>query len=205
MNTADLNRRIESLIRLGTIDQVDHAARKIRVRSGGLLTGWLPWPADVGRNYRRWRPLRTGTQVLLACPSGDPAQAVVVQILYTDALDAPSTDPNVDLIEFDDGTVIQYDSSSHHMTADCVGDITARSPSLVTVDCPQTTFTGAVTVQGLLTYQSGMVGSGSAGGGSTATITGSIQVTSGDVTADGISLKHHTHPGDSGGTTGGAQ
>lgn len=123
MNTADLNRRIESLIRLGTIDQVDHAARKLRVKTGGLLTGWLPWPAEVGRNYRRWRPLRTGTQVVLACPSGDPAQAVIIQILYTDALDAPSTDPAVDRIDFDNGSFIQHNAESGKLHVHAAGDL----------------------------------------------------------------------------------
>lgn len=33
-------------------------------------------------------------------------------------------------------------------------------------------------------------------------IKGTVTVTGGDVIADGISLKNHTHPGDSGGTTG---
>jgi phage baseplate assembly protein V len=203
MNTADLNRRIESLIRLGTIAQVDHAARKLRVQTGGLLTGWLPWPAEVGRNYRRWRPLRTGTQVVLACPSGDPAQAVVVQILYTDLVNSPSTDPDLDVIQFDDGTVIQYDSGSSHLTADCVGNVTVKTPTLVTIDSPQTTVTGKLTVEGLLTYLAGMSGSG--GSGATASIEGNVQISGGDLTADSISLKQHTHPGDSGGTTGGAQ
>jgi len=199
MNTADLNRRIESLIRLGTIDQVDHAARKLRVKTGGLLTGWLPWPAEVGRNYRRWRPLRTGTQVVLACPSGDPAQAVIIQILYTSALDAPSTHPDIDLIEFDDGTVIQYDSSSHHLTAHCVGNVTVKTPTFVKIDSPQTTVTGRLTVQGLLTYQAGMSGRG--GSGAAASIEGNVQITSGDLTADNISLKQHRHQAD-GGITG---
>jgi phage baseplate assembly protein V len=203
MNTADLNRRIESLIRLGTIDQVDHAARKLRVKTGGLLTGWLPWPAEVGRNYRRWRPLRTGTQVVLGCPSGDPAQAVIIQILYTSALDAPSTSPSLDLILFDDGTLIEYDSNTQHLNVECMGDVTVKTPTLVTIDSPQTTVKGKLTVEGLLTYLAGMAGSG--GSGSAAAIHGNVQITSGDLTADGISLKNHTHPGDSGGTTGGAQ
>ncbi|MDP1136651.1 phage baseplate assembly protein V, partial [Klebsiella pneumoniae] len=60
-----------------------------------------------------------------------------------------------------------------------------------------------LTVEGLLTYQAGMSGSG--GTGAAASIEGNVQITSGDLTADDISLKHHTHPGDSGGTTGGAQ
>ncbi|MFN3881497.1 MAG: phage baseplate assembly protein V [Nitrincola lacisaponensis] len=203
MNIADLNRRLESLIRLGSIAEVDHAGRKLRVKTGGLLTGWLPWPAEVGRNYRRWRPLRTGTQVVLACPSGDPAQAVIIQILYTTVLNAPSADPDVDLIQFNDGSIIQYDSSNSHLIAECVGDVTVKSPSEVKIDSPKTIVTGELSVEGLLIYKSGMSGSG--GSGTTASIQGNVQITNGDLTADNISLKQHTHPGDSGGTTGAAQ
>jgi len=42
------------------------------------------------------------------------------------------------------------------------------------------------------------------GGATTATLDGSLNAT-GDVTASNISLNSHTHPGDSGGTTGGPQ
>lgn len=34
---------------------------------------------------------------------------------------------------------------------------------------------------------------------------GGITVTGGDLVVNGISVIHHTHPGDSGGTTGGPQ
>ncbi|WMR36092.1 phage baseplate assembly protein V, partial [Metapseudomonas otitidis] len=40
---ATLARLLENLIRLGTIAEVDHAAARVRVQSGQLLTGWLPW------------------------------------------------------------------------------------------------------------------------------------------------------------------
>lgn len=132
-NAAELNRRLENLIRLGTIAQVDHAARTLRVQSGGLLTNWLPWPADIGRNYRRWRPLRIGTQVVLACPSGDPAQAVIVQVLYTDALNAPSSTPSMDLIEFEDGTVIEYDSNTHQLRASLGTSSITANQSAITI------------------------------------------------------------------------
>ena len=55
-----------------------------------------------------------------------------------------------------------------------------NASSSVTVDSPSTTVTGQLLVQGALTYQSGLTGTGSAN------ITG-------DVIADGISLKNHTH------------
>jgi phage baseplate assembly protein gpV len=53
-----------------------------------------------------------------------------------------------------------------------------------TVDVQQTTFTGAVTVEGLFTFQSGMNGSGGAGGDATMTITGNTNFI-GSVMANG--------------------
>ena len=58
--------------------------------------------------------------------------------------------------------------------------------------------TGATLVEEQLTGQGGMAISG----GSGASVTGSINVTSGDVKADGIGLKSHTHTDPQGGTVG---
>lgn len=109
----DLSRRLDNLIGLGTIAQVDHSSQRVRVDLSGRLTGWLRWPAEIGANFIRWRPLRVGTQVMVACPSGDPANAVIVQILYTAALAPPSDNPALDVIAFDDGTIISHDSAAH--------------------------------------------------------------------------------------------
>lgn len=217
----DLERRLNNLLMVGTILEVDHAARKLRVEIGEIRTAWLNWPTEMGRNYRRWRPLRVGQQVVLSSPSGDPAQAVITGMLYSSALPRPSDNPDLDLVEFEDGTRFQYDSAAHVIKIHCVGDIvvenansitvntgttlditaggdaTLKAPT-VTVDSPQSTFTGAVTIQGPLTYKGGMTGSG--GSGAAATISGKVDV-SDDVIAGGVSLVNHTHTGDDGGST----
>ncbi len=86
------------------------------------------------------------------------------------------------------------------------GAATLKAPS-VKVDSPQSTFTGAVTVQGPLSFQSGMSGKAGSGGGATMTITGDAHYT-GTITADvdvmaaGKSGAHHTHSDPQGGTVG---
>lgn len=82
------------------------------------------------------------------------------------------------------------------LTATISGETTIKCPSLL-VDCPQSTFTGALTVNQLITGQGGMAISG----GSGASVDGALTTTQ-DVVAAGISLQNHIHPGDSGGTTG---
>lgn len=60
------------------------------------------------------------------------------------------------------------------------------------------TITGNVVINGSLTVNAGV--------GDTVTVNGvTLNIVSGDVIADGISLKGHVHPGDSGGTTGAPQ
>ena len=70
--------------------------------------------------------------------------------------------------------------------------VTVRSGGSITLDAPR------IVIKGLLSMQS------QGGGATTATLAGLLNAT-GDVTASNISLNSHTHPGDSGGTTGGPQ
>lgn len=96
--------------------------------------------------------------------------------------------------------------SEVNVTADTV-NVKASTSTVVT--CPQNTINGPLTVTELITGQGGMIISG----GSGAQITGNIQQTQGnytttgsihsdgDTTAGSISLKDHTHTGDSGGST----
>ena len=90
------------------------------------------------------------------------------------------------------------------VTVTAGGDVTLTCPKL-TVDCPDTTFTGNVTVQGLITGNGGFTVTGGSGVQATCDIalTGAMSST-GDITAGGISLITHTHSGvtPGGGSTG---
>jgi len=72
------------------------------------------------------------------------------------------------------------------------GAVTITAPGGVTVDAPQTTNTGALTTQGLLTYAAGMAGSG---GGAGTSISGSIIQTGGVMSSNGVALSTHVHSG----------
>jgi hypothetical protein len=80
------------------------------------------------------------------------------------------------------------------------GAATIVAPS-VTINSPMTHVTGTLTVDGALTFKGGMSGSG--GSGATMQLSGSMTVTGGDVTVDGIAVKghHHTAQGSNAPTT----
>jgi hypothetical protein len=84
-------------------------------------------------------------------------------------------------------------------TVTSTGAADLKAPT-VTIDSPQTTCTGALTVQGGLTFEAGMTGSAGSGGGATMTITGDANFTGTvtgetDVISGTISGKGHVHPG----------
>ena len=199
------------MVRAGTVAAVDHASPRCRVTSGGLTTDWLPWFAQRAGNIRTWSPPSVGEQCVVLSPGGDTAAGFVLVGLYSTAQAAPEATGDAQSTTYPDGAVIRYDHAAHALSATLpdggTADITAPAgvtvhSDAITLDAPQTTTTGALTVQGLLIFQAGMAGSG--GSGATAVITGGITASE-DVTAGGISLMGHTHPGDSGGTTGAPQ
>lgn len=204
------DRQIGNAIVVGVISELDEANARVRVDADGMRTDWLPFTARrAGPGVRDWAAPEVGEQVVVVSPYGDLSQGVVLGSVYQDAHGAPANAKTMTRTEFADGAFIQYDRAAHAHTVDVPaggsitlhigqttlkledGKATLTTPELL-VQSPKSTFTGAVTVQGLLTYQAGMSGSG---GSTTAAIQGNITVTGGNVTADGIGLKTHKHTG----------
>lgn len=135
---------------------------------------------------------------------------------------------STDTATYPDGTVIQYNATastytittasgtkitvnagSGDVTANIAGNLTAQVADTITAEAgtaaditaPNVNITGNVTITGSLTLAGPLSAAPGAGGGGVS-VQGTMQVTSGDIVADGVSLKFHKHPGDSGGDTG---
>lgn len=172
---ADILRRIENLIRPGTIAAVDPVAKRCRVQTGGLETDWLRWFALRAGEDRTWDPPSEGEQCMLFSPSGEPALGVALVGLYSDQFDAPDDSPNRNRRTYRDGAVVEYDTETHTLRA------TLPAAGRVEIVAPGGfSLIGDVAIDGTVTVSQ-------------------------DVIAGGISQVGHTHPGDSGGTTGGPQ
>lgn len=151
------------VLRLGTIASVDHANATCTVESGDILTGDLPWVAQRAGKVRHWSPPSVGEQCLLLAPEGDLGNGLVIVGLYSDACPPPSTDPNIILVEYDDGAVIAYDQATHALTAILPAGGTAR----IEAD-------GGISIKGDVSIEGSLA-------------------TTGDVTAGDISLRNHPH------------
>lgn len=174
---ADISRRLENLIRLGTIAAVDPGTARCRVSTGGLETEWLPWLAQRAGTDRDWNPPSAGEQCLVICPSGDPAVGVVLLGIYSDS--APANDNSLDRrrTTYRDGAVIEYDTATHALRAVLPAGGTAE----LIAD-------GGIRIVGDITHQGDYLQTGSQ------TVSGTVKVAQ-DVLAAGISLVKHTHTG----------
>lgn len=200
MNQSDLQRRLENIVRTGTVEAVDlsnAAAPRIRVRDGVLLTAWLPFGTANAGSTRTWNPPSVGEQVVMLSPSGDLAAAVVVCGLFCAANPAPSTNPNEHITTFPDGARMKYNDKTGALVFEGMKTVLFKASASITLDAPQVTATdkltsnGALTSKGPFTYQAGMSGQGGEGGKTT--ITGSFTQSGGALSSNGVTLDDHAH------------
>lgn len=224
---ADLIRRLESLIRYGTIAEVQMAPPRVRVQSGKLNTAWRPWVSLRAGDTSEWDPPTVGEQCVFFSPSGEPSTGFALVGLFSDAHPAPSTSPDEHVRVYPDGARISYNHASGTLSATGIKSGLVQASSNVTVDCPSTICTGDVLVMGnltvngdtvlggmatimkLLTYLAGMAGKGGAGGGKTLIETdiehvGAFSHRGGQFTSTDILQDGHRHAVN-GNSTGGPQ
>lgn len=204
MDLVELSRRLENLIRFGTIHSVDHAARRCRVQSGELVTQWLPWIEQRAGETTTWNPPTVAEQCVVLSPSGEPGGGMVFYGTPSNLIDTPSHDPVKHVIRFPDGATFSYDHQASHLEITGIKTAEIVASEKVTFDTPLTHCTGRLTADDLLTYKNGLAGTG---GSNNNTVTGNFTHTTGTLTSNGKALHTHTHGGvqTGGGSTGAPQ
>lgn len=132
-NTAEILRLLNNLIRIGTIEEIDHDAAHVRVLSGDNLTDWLPFCAVRAGKTKTWDPPTKGEQVLLLSPSGDLSQAIIFPAINSIENPAPSSNPDEYLREFPDGAIIRYNHKEHVLKVETKGDLAVETGGSVSV------------------------------------------------------------------------
>lgn len=201
---SELNRRLANIIRIATVSEIDYDTAKVIVAIGELRSDWLPWLSSRAGNNVTWSAPDIGEQVIVLAPSGDLSQAVILSALYQNNFPAQENSGDVHAIEYGDGTKISYNRQTHNLDIVLCAEgstnietnagltVIARDQGIqLTGD---TTITGDVAITGDVTITGNVAITGAL------TSTETISSDS-DVTTAGISLKTHTHTGDSGGTT----
>ncbi|MFJ2282081.1 phage baseplate assembly protein V [Pseudomonas sp. NPDC087803] len=176
-NLSTLTRLIENLIRLGTITAVRMKPPRVQVKTGALTTGWLPWIAPRAGTDREWSPPTKGEQVILFSPSGQLGNGIVLAGLFSDHIPANGDREGLHRSTYRDGTVIEYDSLTHHLNV-----------TLAEGGTTNLTSTSGIHIVGPITHEGDYTQTGNQ------SITGKVTV-SADVVAANISLVNHPHGG----------
>lgn len=199
-NEAEILRRIANLIRCGRVHEVRHARPpRVRVATGDLVTGWLPWVERRAGTTRSWNPPTQGEQVVVLCPEGDLSAGIVMYGLESQDHPAPSDNPDEWVEDFPDGARITYNHVSGALTARGIKSGAVEASETLTLTCPDIKLDGNVTVTGLFTYQAGM--SGKNGGVNGTKITGDLVHDQGELSSNGVVLHTHVHSGVQGGSS----
>ncbi|ENX49097.1 hypothetical protein F943_01490 [Acinetobacter ursingii NIPH 706] len=205
---ADANRRLENIVRFGTVKTINPSKPipRVIVNLGDIETPEIRCLNIRSGDDATWDMPSINEECVVISPCGDIGPtSFVLYGFYNDDHPAPSDDLNKKIRMFADGCVIAYDISAHHLSA----VLPSGGTAVLTAD-------GGVTVNGDTTINGNLQVNGSTAMTGNNTVGGSQLVqgsshssgtfsSDGDVTASGISLTGHTHPGDSGGTTGGPQ
>lgn len=205
---ADANRRLENIVRFGTVKTINPSKPipRVIVNLGDIETPEIRCLNIRSGDDATWDMPSINEECVVISPCGDIGPtSFVLYGFYNDDHPAPSDDLNKKIRMFADGCVIAYDVSAHHLSA----VLPSGGTAVLTAD-------GGVTVNGDTTINGNLQVNGSTAMTGNNTVGGSQLVqgsshssgtfsSDGDVIASGISLTGHTHPGDSGGTTGGPQ
>ncbi|MDF0732323.1 phage baseplate assembly protein V [Pseudomonas entomophila] len=180
---AELARLIENLIRIGTVAEVQIMPPRVRVKTGKIITAWLPWFALRAGNAKEWDPPTVGEQVVLFSPSGQLGQGMALTGLYSDANPANGDRAGLHRRTYADGAVVEYDSVAHHLNATLPAGGTTNLVS-----------DGGIRIIGPITHEGDYTHTGNYRQTGDQAVTGTVMVTE-DVVAAEVSLVKHPHGG----------
>jgi phage baseplate assembly protein V len=125
---AELKRRLENIVQVGTISQTKSADGKALARvvlddSGEdkRVSKFLPVLNIANTFMKIWIPIKVGEQVLVISPFGNSNSGFIIRSIFNRGCKEPTgANENTTVVEFDDGTVIQYDSKASELKIDVI-------------------------------------------------------------------------------------
>lgn len=198
LDNRELTRRVHNLVSVGTIAEIDYETARARVNIDGThTTGFLKWVQPNSHVDIEWNPPAMGEQVLVLAVSGRLENGLIIKGLYTSDSRPTNLDGDTTQLKFSDNTLVRYNKVTKKLLFDINNSGTFESRvgnSTIVVDENKIVLTS---------------------GGVSATLDSSgLRVTNNIVSTNHVQdfngtmqemrtiFNSHTHPGDSGGTTG---
>jgi len=141
---SELKRLIGNIANYGTITQTKSIDGKslARVKLGDRETDFLPALSLVNSFFKVYFPLRVGEQVVVISPFGEASSGFILRSIFNKSAKEPLWANNTTTgVEFEDGTVITYDTETKLLKIDCVKDIKIKAKN-ISIEADNTNFVG---------------------------------------------------------------
>lgn len=126
--SAELLRKLGNIAAVGTISEVVEAKALVRVTLLDRVTDFLPVLMFANSFKKHFAPLRVGEQVIVVSPYGEASSGFVIRGIFNRGCREPElANDTTEVIEFEDGTVVIYDTKAKHLFMNAVGDITIKA------------------------------------------------------------------------------
>ncbi|OHX10251.1 baseplate protein [Chromobacterium sphagni] len=189
-------------VRFGTVSASKPGFARVRLPDlDNMRTMWLPIAYAKTQDDKACWTYDSGEQVAVLLDARGE-DGVILGAVYSEADTPPTSSPDKFMVRFKDGALLEYDRASHvlivsgvqKVVVEASATVLVQAGAKVTVDAPDTEFSGNVLVKGKLVGQGGMAISG--GGG--ASVAGDMKVdgnmsASGTIMDAGGNSNHHSH------------
>lgn len=198
LSLSDINRRLENLIRIGVITDVDLDRALCRVQTGNNKTDWRPWLTTRAGQSKTWWAPSVDEQVLIFSIGGNLETSFILPSIYSNQFDEPSSSTNANVTVYPDGARFEYEPENSTLKITGVqhvivesNDVTVNASSKITLNTPLVECKNEIQAK---TFN--MTGGGK--------MAGRVEHTGGDFISNGVVIDKHIHDGveTGGGNTG---
>ncbi len=126
------------MIFVGNIHKIDTKRSLVQVDYQDTISDWIPY-VNVANSFKRhFIPPRKDEQViLLQCDSGN-LQLALGSIFCKPFKEPQGSNTNKEITQYEDGTIMSYDTKNKVLDVSCVGDITINCNGDVNLSCDNT-------------------------------------------------------------------
>jgi len=185
---AELRRLINNIVCFGTVSQTKSADGKalVRIKVMERETDFLPVVSFSNSFKKHFIPVRVGEQVVMFSPFGEANGGFILRSIFNKSAKEPAlANEHTEVMEYEDGTVISYDTKAKELKINASDKITIICKA-ATVTADTVVITATTTNNGDVTINGNLTVSGDIGADGNISSGGTIEDSKGDLTA-------HTH------------
>lgn len=144
---------MNNIVRTGRVEAVNPSLARCRIRTGELLTDWLPWltlAAGGGNQARHWRVPAINEECLLLAPGGDLAQAIAIPGLFCEDMPQNAGAEDVERHDFSVSDYWEYNRTESTLVFNIASSIVLQvgessitiTPDSIALKSPELTHNG---------------------------------------------------------------